>query len=166
MIIDVWATTQKLMEETGLSADQILRMDMSEYGRLTARQSPAQAAIQALDAEYGAPSPQVPQQPHAPGQEPQQPPQGIDLADMTMEQYAQIRAQLGVQGGEYGRGALDGGSTADWVQRRPAQGGQVGMAGRQRREPRGSRPLRQPRRAARQPDSGAAVQHPGNAFNL
>ena len=33
-----------------------------------------------------------------------------------MGQYAQLRAQLGVTGREYGRGALDGGSTADWVQ--------------------------------------------------
>ena len=116
MIIDVWTSVQKVMETTGLSADDILKMDMSEYGRLTGRQSPAQAATQALDAEYDTSAPQGQEQPPGPVQEPQRQPQGLDIGSMDMQTYAQLRAQLGVGGREYGVGVMNSGAgSADWV---------------------------------------------------
>ena len=116
MLIDHLTTVQKVMETTGLSADDILKMDMSEYGRLTGRQSPAETATQALDAEYTPSVPQVPQQPHAPVQEARQSAQGLDIGSMDMQTYAQLRAQLGVGGREYGVGVMNSGAgTADWV---------------------------------------------------
>lgn len=111
MLIDAWATTQKIQEDTGMTMDQILALPADEYARLSGRQTPAEAAVAALDAAYGPSVPQAPHQPPAPVQEPQ----GIDLASMTMEQYAAVRGQLGVQGRQYGRGIMQGGGTADWI---------------------------------------------------
>jgi hypothetical protein len=122
MLIDTWATVQKLMEDTGLSADEILRMDADEYARLTGRPTPAQAAITALG--YDEPVPGTPRQ-QAP--QPLQEPQQIDLANLTMEQYGALRGQLGVRGREYGRGALDGGSTADWIAAAQRKAGRAAM---------------------------------------
>lgn len=52
-------------------------------------------------------------------------PQGVDISAMPMAAYAQVRAQLGVTGREFGRGALDGGSTADWVAAARAKSGRT-----------------------------------------
>ena len=43
---------RKISEETGLTDAEILQLDMEEYARLTGRQTPVQAAIQALDVQY------------------------------------------------------------------------------------------------------------------
>lgn len=162
MIIDVWATTQKLMEETGLSADQILRMDMQEYARLTGRQSPARAATQTLDAEYEAPAPQGQEQPPAGVQEP---PQGIDP---NSAEYFLAWRQNRARGGE-GRGIFDsvGSRSDEYTAAVRAQSGRT-MYGQ-------SNVVEPPRLEGRfvnhdeQRDNRTAAQRfstPGNAFNL
>lgn len=121
--------TQRLQEETGLSASEILALPADEYARLTNRPTPTQAALQALDAQYEPPG--TPRQ--EPAQVVAQPPapeaQGIDVAGMDMQQYAALRGQLGMGGREYGRGIFDGGGTAEWVQAAQAKAGRHGWQG-------------------------------------
>ena len=115
MLIDTYLTMQQIMAQTGLSAAELAAMPLDEYARLSGRQTPAQAAVQALNAQYEASAPQGQEQPPAPVQEPLEPPQGVDVSQLSMREYAALRGQLGMTGREYGRGALDGGSTADWI---------------------------------------------------
>ena len=131
--LDTLLAAQRMQDEFyGFSADEIERMPMADYARIRER-----AGLDPIDpytdayAKYEPPG--VPQQPPAaPETAPEATetaPQGIDLAHMTMEQYSQIRAQLGVGGREYGKGALDGGSTADWVQAAQRKVGRSGWQG-------------------------------------
>jgi hypothetical protein len=76
-----------------------------------------------------------------PARELEQQSQGVDVSQLSMEQYAQLRGQLGVTGREYGRGALDGGSTADWIAAAQRKAGRAAMQAGNVRE-------------AAQPDSG------------
>jgi hypothetical protein len=48
------------LAETGLSARELLEMDMSEYARATGRATPVQAALRALDAQHEEPQPVEP----------------------------------------------------------------------------------------------------------
>jgi hypothetical protein len=124
---DVELRAYRIMAETGLSARELAEMDMDSYARLTGRQTPAQAAIAALDAQSGQAQPQAPQQPPAPLQEPQEQPQGIDLASMSMEQYGGLRGQLGVTGREYGTGIMNSaGGTDAWVEAAQRKAGRHG----------------------------------------
>ena len=120
------------LAETGLSAAELLSMDMAEYAARDGRPTPTQAALQALDAQYEPPG--NPRQEPAPTQTaPQAPapePQGIDVSAMDMATYAQLRGQLGVGGREYGRGIFDGGGTAEWVAGGPGEGRASRLAGR------------------------------------
>jgi hypothetical protein len=45
---------------------------------------------------------------------------------MSLEQYAALRQQAGIGQGNYGRGALDGGSTQDWIAAAQKQAGRHG----------------------------------------
>ena len=150
-----------------LSAVEINRMSFEDFARRTGRQTPAEAALEALDAQHEAPASEGQEQPPAPVREPQSAPQGLDLASMTMEQYAALRGQLGVGGREYGRGALDGGSTADWVQAAQRKAGRSAWQGGNLTEP--------PRLEGRfvcqndMRDTRSAAQRfstPGNAFGI
>jgi hypothetical protein len=70
--------------------------------------TPAQAAIRALDAQRDEPAPEEP----VITETVPETPQGIDVSQLTMEQYAQLRQQMGIgQGRQYGRGILDGGNS-------------------------------------------------------
>lgn len=152
--------TQRLEEETGLTPAQILALPMDEYARLTGRPTGSQLAGQAADPvppgtprQEPAPAQTVPQAP-APG------PQAIDVQGMTMAEYSAVRGQFGVQGREYGRGILDGGSTADWIAAAQAKGGRHGWQGQNVVEsPRIDRPEVRP---DVQPDTRSATQRLSN----
>jgi hypothetical protein len=127
MMIDTWTTVQKLMEDTGLSAEDILRMPADEYARATGRRTPSQVAVAALG--YDEPVPGIPRQEQAPQPPaPVQEPQGTDIASMTMAEYEAVRGQLGVQGREYGTGIMNSNSGTDaWVQAARSKSGRAAM---------------------------------------
>lgn len=92
MMIDIYLTAQQIMEQTGLSAAELAALPLDEYARLSGRQTPAQAAIQALNPQYEASAPQGQEQPPAPVQEAQQP----DVNAMDWQQYARWREASGI----------------------------------------------------------------------
>jgi hypothetical protein len=110
-----------------MSAVEINRMSFAEFAARSGRRTPAQAAVAALDANYTALGSS---QQKAPAPPQSQTPQGVDIASMSMADYSQIRGQLGVGGREYGRGALDGGGTADWIAAAQRKAGRSGWQGR------------------------------------
>ena len=87
-----------------LSAQDINRMDMATFSRLTGRLAPAETVHAARRAAEQEP-PAVPQTAPKVTQAPEDQPPGIDLANMDMETYAALRGQLGIgQGRQEGRG--------------------------------------------------------------
>jgi hypothetical protein len=102
----------RVQAETGLSARELAEMDMDEYARVTGRQTPVQAALQALEAQRSGVAPQAPERP----QEPAQQSQGIDVASMDMGAYAALRDQLGIGRGDAGMFG-SGGLSADAARR-------------------------------------------------
>lgn len=160
--------TQRLQEETGLTPAQILALPSDEYARLTGRLSVSQIAAQAAGIE---PPGRPRREPVAAQTAPQpQPPeaQGIDVAALSMEQYAAVRGQLGVgrSHGE-GKGIFDsvGSRSDEYTAAVRAQSGRTGWTT--------SNVVESPRlerRYARpdvQPDTRPAVQRfstPGNSY--
>jgi len=121
MLIDHWATTQKLMEDTGLSTEDILKLDAGEYARLTGRMTPSEAAMAALG-YTDEPVPGTPrQEPPAPAPQPQAAPQGLD--PNSNEYFHAWRANR-VSGGE-GKGIFDSTGTDAWVQAARAKTGRT-----------------------------------------
>jgi hypothetical protein len=126
--LDTLLAAQRMQDQfCGFSADEIERMPMDSYREIRRRAGlpdvdPYSDAYAKYETHGQDPAP-APQ--NAPGA-PQSPPQGIDLQSMTMAQYAAVRGQLGVQGDEYGKGALDGGSTADWIAAAQRKAGRSG----------------------------------------
>lgn len=130
--------------ELGLTAQDIAQMPWDEYSRLMGnpdRPTPAQAGLSAFYAQEepekasnpAPPGPNQPQtydsSPHAqrPLQAPPGPAQGIDVGSMDMEQYGQLRAQLGIgQGSEYGRG-LTNAPSRSWQEAAAAKSGRSAM---------------------------------------
>jgi hypothetical protein len=107
MMIDTYLTAQQIMEQTGLSAAELAALPMDEYARLSGRQTPAEAALAALDAQFQPSIPQAPQQPPAPAQEQ---PQGLDPSS---QEYFLAWRQNRTRGGE-GKGIFDSvGSRSD-----------------------------------------------------
>lgn len=109
---------QRLAEQTGLSLREIAELDINEFARLTRGQTPAQAAIAAFETRYEAHHPtQATQHQDAPQSPPQPPapePQGMTLDEMNMEQYAALRAQLGLDKARHDQGIFGSGrATAD-----------------------------------------------------
>jgi len=107
--------------ELGLTAQDIRNMPWDEYNRLfgtTGRQTPAEAALAAFDVQYEGQHPTQATRPQDVPQSPPQPaapePQGIDPKDMSMEQYAQLRGQLGLDKAGQDQGIFGSGrATAD-----------------------------------------------------
>lgn len=148
-----------------MSAADINRMDMSTYARLTGRATLGYAVAQVVEtAPPGMPRQAVPAQivPQAPT------PEGIDFANLSMSDYAALRGQLGIgHRGEYGRGALDGGSTADWVQAAQRKPGRSAWQGRNVVE--GPRLEGRFLRQDEQRDSRSLAERfstPGNSFSI
>lgn len=110
----------RLMAETGLTAREINELDMQEYARLTGRQTPAEAAIQTLDAAYPASAPQGQEQPPVPAQEPQQPPQGITDEEFLMWRAGRARGGEGV--GVFGGAGSRSAEYAEGVRRHAGRG--------------------------------------------
>ena len=107
--------------ELGLTAQDIRNMPWDEYNRLfstAGRQTPAQAAIAAFESQYEREHPtQVTQPQDAPQSAPEPPstePQGIDLNNMPMREYEQLRGQLGFDKAGQDQGIFGSGrATAD-----------------------------------------------------
>jgi hypothetical protein len=93
---------RKIMDHTGMTPDEVLKLDTSEYARLSGRSTPVQAALRAIDAQVT--------QPLNPGPEAVAPPlraddmpQGIDVN--SDEYFLHWRAQR-TRGGERRRHIL------------------------------------------------------------
>ena len=159
---DFWAaqlTARQIQEDAGMTMDEVLKLDMAEYARLSHRPTPTQAALAAIDAQHERGHQSAPAAPESAPEPPESGPQGIDiasmdmdtyaamrgqlmsqgrpdaspgitLAEMTNEQYAAVRGQLGMGKSSYGRGALDGGSTAEWIAAAQRQPGRSAMQGK------------------------------------
>jgi hypothetical protein len=100
MLIDTYLTMQQIMEQTGLSAAELAAMPLDEYARLSGRQTPTEAALQALDRDYEVSATQDQEQPPAPADAPQ------DLDPNSDDYFLAWRSQR-ARGGE-GRGIFDG----------------------------------------------------------
>lgn len=110
MLIDHWAVARQIQEDTGLSAADILKLDMDKYAKLSQRPTPAQAALEALGYADESPAP-APQQAPAGEPEPvQEQPQSLDPD--SPEYFHAWRANR-ARGGE-GKGIFDSvGSRSD-----------------------------------------------------
>jgi hypothetical protein len=130
---DFWTAqlrARQVMDETGLSLQQLAEMPLDEFARLTRGQTPAEAAIAAYNREQDIQEQAQPQAPAAPQGAPEPPEsatQGVSVADMTMEQYALFRQQAGVGGREYGVGLLN--QSGSWANAARAKAGRSAMAG-------------------------------------
>lgn len=124
--LDAFRSAQRLTgdyELSDLSPQAISRLSMADYAKIRERAGldpidPFATAYAAYEPPSGATTVSAPAQPQPPADAPQ----GFSLADMTMEQYAAVRGRLGVQGREYGRGIMQGGSTADWIEAAQSRG--------------------------------------------
>lgn len=102
--------------ELGLTAQDIRSMPWDEYNRLfgtAERQTPAEAALAAIDADYERKHPTQATQPQdGPPSAPE--PQGLDLKNMPMREYEQLRSQLGLDKARQDQGIFGSGrATAD-----------------------------------------------------
>jgi hypothetical protein len=151
---------RQIQEDTGMTLDQILKLDMTEYARLTNRPTPTEAALEALG--YDEPVPGRPRQEQAPApvQEPPQPPQGIDVSSLSMSDYAQLRSQLGMGGREYGVGIMNSGQgTSDWIAVAQRKAGRSAMQGQNVQE--AARPDAGKYLGANEPVQGRALFYRG-----
>lgn len=131
--------------ELGLTAQDIRNMPWDEYNRLfgtPGRQTPAQAAIAGFQAQQDAQRPTQATQPQDAPQSLPQPPapetQGVDIASMTLDEYALFREQAGIGVSQKeGRGIFDGvGSQSDAYTRAVrAQAGRTAMSNANVQEP-------------------------------
>jgi hypothetical protein len=93
MMLDTYLTARQHQDVLSyFTARELDAMDMDEFARLTGRQTPAQAAIRALDAQYSTPPPASPQADPGMPEAPQQP----DFAAMDMSEYAAYREASGL----------------------------------------------------------------------
>lgn len=96
---------RQVQEDTGISLADQAKMPLDEWSRLAYGMTPVQAALRALDAQQ---SPQAPQEVSGTPQAPESDPVGIDVSQLTIEQYAALRGQLGIgKSRQEGRGIFD-----------------------------------------------------------
>jgi len=98
---DFWAaqlTARQIQEDAGMTMDEVLKLDMAEYARLSHRPTPTQAALAAIDAQHERGHQSAPAAPESAPEPPESGPQGIDIASMDMDTYAAMRGQLMSQG--------------------------------------------------------------------
>jgi hypothetical protein len=137
---DIELLAYQRLAETGLSAAELLKLDADEYARVTSRPTPTQAAIAALDAQHASRTPEPVTPGEAAGNQAVTPSDlatlsssapGIDFSQISMQEYAALRGQLGMgQAHEYGRGILDGDSTDAWIAAAQRKAGRSAMHGR------------------------------------
>jgi hypothetical protein len=160
-MLDAFLRGQSLREAFhDLTPQQINDMSLSEFAARTGMPTPVQAALQAVDHQEPAAAPQS-----AP-QVPEPRPQAIDVNSLSMEQYAALRGQLGVEGSEYGGGIF--GAHGSWADAARAKAGRSAMAGNRNT-------IEAPRIEGRYLDhdaqrdmrsAGARFSTPGNSFQL
>jgi hypothetical protein len=112
------------LAETGLTAAELLSLPMDEYARVTGRLTPTQAALSAINAQEHQEPPAAPDTAFT---ETVEAPQGVDVASMTLAEYAQFRQEAGIGGREYGNGIL--GTHGSWADAAKAKAGRSAMAG-------------------------------------
>lgn len=120
----------RLQAGTGLTPAEILALPTDEYARLTHRSTIGEIAAMAAE------PPGIPRQEPAPAQAPQAAPQapesgpqGIDISQLSAEQYAQVRGQLGMgRSQKEGRGIFDsvGSASEEYTAAVRAQSGRTG----------------------------------------
>jgi hypothetical protein len=163
-LLDAWFDSARYRDKFGdMSADEIERLSFEQYAKITGRATPAEAALQALSEPPDIPITVSgpPAGPTAP-QAPEDRPQGADISQLSMSEYAAYREQLGVGGHEYGNGIL--GAHGSWADAARAKAGRSAMAGNRNtiEPPRIERYVRQDDRV----DHRSAADRLSNAANM
>jgi hypothetical protein len=114
-------------ELDGLSAESIQAMSMESYREIRRRAGlPEQDPYSDAYADFEPPG--TPRTVSAPEAVQANADMSIDIASLSMADYAQLRGQLGVNGREYGVGITSqGGGTDAWVQAARAKSGRAAM---------------------------------------
>ena len=157
---------RKIQEDTGMSLDEILKLDMDAYARLTNRPTVGELVAQAAEAW----PPGRPRQEPAPAQQPALAPRGIDFAAMDMQTYAQLRSQLIGRSPKEGHGIFDsvGSGSEEYTNAVRAQSGRTAWNNANVVEPPRLERLRYVRQDDQRDTRSRADRFstPGNAFNL
>jgi hypothetical protein len=124
---DAFLALQKMFDTfSGYSARDIEEMPMGEYVRLREQAGLAPIAQPARDMPPPAPVPPV-AAPEAPPESAG--PRAVDVSQLSMDEYAQFRDQIGIgQGRQEGRGALDGATYQQQVDGARAQYGRTALS--------------------------------------
>ena len=116
---DFWTaqlTARRIEDETGLTPAEQVALPLGEWSRLAYGRTPAQGALQALnspDEPLDGPPGQDPagvmaaQHPEHTAEDP-----GVDFRQMTLDEYALVREQLGVGRSMSARGIFDSDSVS------------------------------------------------------
>jgi hypothetical protein len=126
-ITDLEIGAYRLMAETGLSAREISELDMQEYSRLTGRQSPTEAALQALGYTDEPPARDTVPAPEGVRANADAP-QGISVQDMSMGEYAAFRHQLGLDKAGHDQGIFGAPGRQAQIDATRAQAGRTAMS--------------------------------------
>ena len=167
---DAWLRTQQMTETfSGFTAHEIATMPLDEFARLAGRQTISQAATQAFGTEPPGRLRQEPAPAQTVPQAPAPEPQGIDVTALSMDEYIQLRGQLGVgRSQQEGKGIFDSvGSRSD--EYTAAVRGQAGRTGWTTSNVVESPRLERRYARQEQPDTRPAAQrfsNPSNAFSL
>lgn len=163
-MLDAYLRGQALREAFhDLTPQQINNMSLTEFAARTGRPTAAQAALQAL----GNQEPRTASLSTSEAtQAPEDQPPGIDFSQLTVEQYAQLRGQLGIgQTSKEGVGLLNQ-SGQSWAQAARVRAGQAAVSTSNVVEP---PKLTGRHLAPAQLDHRPAAERfstPGNTFNL
>jgi hypothetical protein len=124
---------RQIEQEHGLTVAEQAAMSLSDWSRLAYGKTPVEAALSALDAQYGARQPGTNTEPvSAPtaAPVPDAGPEAIDLANMDMATYAALRNKLISQSRQEGIGIMNSGAgTHDWIAAAQRQPGRSGWQG-------------------------------------
>lgn len=165
---DFWAaqlTARRIEEETGLSLADQAAMPLDEWARLAYGKTPAQAALEALQAQQQPPAQDATQT--VPAEQPQAP-QTPDFASMSLDQYAQYRQAAGIgQGRKENKGIFSAPGRQEYADAVRAHSGRTSLANSNVVEP----PRltgRHVRQGDRRDTRSAAERFsvPGNSFNI
>jgi hypothetical protein len=106
-MFDAYVATRTLVDEfEGLTAEQVRNLPAAEYGRMTGR------SLRPVAASNPVTLPRTPAKresvPVAVVEPPMATPEPVSVKDMSNEEYAALRTQLGIgQSHQYGRGIFD-----------------------------------------------------------
>lgn len=160
------------LAQTGLSPRELAEMDMDAYARITGRATLGETAVKALEHDVPGTPRQAPQPTESmPAQEPASEPTGVDLSNLSMDEYAALRGQLGIgQGQKEGKGIFSsvGSQSPAYRQATAQQSGRTAYANANIE----SAPRLEGRTVLREDDhrdyrpASARFSTPGNSFQL